>query len=199
MFAIFSILIVNLRRSTTGMALNAVRWSETASRTMGLSVLQMKLLVSGLAAFIAGVGGGFFAAQQKQAQPSAFATLLGLAWLAVLVTFGVRSNIAALLAALGFTITPALLLSYTTPTWAQLPVLLFGVGAILLAKNPEGTVHMQAMQFQQALRRFGGARAVPAATACAGRHDPRLADPEREPDTDHEVAGTDQAAEVPGP
>ena len=176
-FAIFSILIVNLRRSTTGMALNAVRWSETASRTMGLSVLQMKLLVSGLAAFIAGVGGGFFAIQQKQAQPNAFATLLGLAWLAVLVTFGVRSNIAALLAALGFTITPALLLSYTTPTWAQLPVLLFGVGAILLAKNPEGTVHMQAMQFQQGLRRLGGARAVPAATALRGTPRPTACRP----------------------
>ena len=182
-FAIFAILIVNLRRSTTGLALNAVRWSETASRTMGLSVLQMKLLVSGLAAFVAGVGGGFYATQQKQAAvPSPYATLLGLAWLAVLVTFGVRSNIAALLAAIGFTITPALLLSYTTPTWAQLPVLLFGVGAILLAKNPEGTVHMQAMQFQQSAPPFRGARAVPAATARAGRHDPRLTSPdERRP------------------
>ena len=69
-FAIFAILIVNLRRSTTGLALNAVRWSETASRTMGLSVLQMKLLVSGLAAFVAGVGGGVYATQQKAAVPS---------------------------------------------------------------------------------------------------------------------------------
>jgi branched-chain amino acid transport system permease protein len=189
-FAILSILIVNLRRSTTGLALNAVRWSETASRTMGLSVLQMKLLVSGLAAFVAGVGGGFYATMQKQAVPSTFATLLGLGWLAVLVTFGVRSNIAALLAAVGFTITPALLLSYTTPTWAQLPVLFFGVGAILLAKNPEGTVHMNAMQFQRQLQRFGGARAVPAATAFAGRHDPRLHPPESPPN-----GQADEAAE----
>jgi len=203
-FAIFAILIVNLRRSTTGLALNAVRWSETASRTMGLSVLQMKLLVSGLAAFVAGVGGGVYATQQKAAVPSLYATLLGLAWLAVLVTFGVRSNIAALLAAIGFTITPALLLSYTTPTWAQLPVLLFGVGAILLAKNPEGTVHMQAMQFQQMLHRFGGARPVPAATAFAGRHDPRLHEPaqneNRAGDADGgsqpDDTGQDQAAEV---
>jgi branched-chain amino acid transport system permease protein len=206
-FAIFAILIVNLRRSTTGLALNAVRWSETASRTMGLSVLQMKLLVSGLAAFVAGVGGGIYAAQQKAAVPSLYATLLGLAWLAVLVTFGVRSNIAALLAAIGFTITPALLLSYTTPTWAQLPVLLFGVGAILLAKNPEGTVHMQAMQFQQMLHRFGGARAVPAETAFAGRHDPRLHDPAQNESRDGDAeggsgpddTGRDQAAGVRRP
>ena len=97
-FAVFAILIVNLRRSTTGLALNAVRWSENASRTMGLSVIQMKMLVSGLAAFVAGVGGGLFAMARKQAIPLDYVTLLGLVWLAVLVTFGVRSNIAALLA-----------------------------------------------------------------------------------------------------
>lgn len=202
-FAILAVLIVNLRRSTTGLALNAVRWSETASRTMGLSVLQMKVLVSGLAAFVAGVGGGMFASQQKQAVPSQFATLAGLAWLAVLVTFGVRSNVAALLAAIGFVITPALFSTYLTTTWAQLPVLLFGVGAILLAKNPEGTIHMQAMQFQRMLRRFGGVRPVPAATGYAGRHDPRLTDGSaaREAGTDGdagEPAPTEDRAEVQG-
>ncbi|HEX5587421.1 MAG TPA: ABC transporter permease [Acidimicrobiia bacterium] len=177
-FAVLALLIVNLRRSTTGLALNAVRWSETASRTMGISVLQVKVLISALAAFVAGVGGGLYAVQQKQALPDQYATLIGLGWLAVVVTFGVRSNIAALLAAIGLTITPALFVTYTTPTWSQLPLFLFGVGAILLAKNPEGTVHMQAMQFQKMLRRFSGTRAVPAATAHAGRHDPRLAAPD---------------------
>jgi branched-chain amino acid transport system permease protein len=177
-FAVIALLIVNLRRSSTGLAMNAVRWSETASRTMGLSVLQMKVLVSGLAAFVAGVGGGMFASQQKQAVPSQFATLAGLAWLAVLVTFGVRSNIAALLAALGFVLTAPLLREFfgDGTLVSQLPVLFFGVGAILLAKNPDGTVHMQAMQLQRAIRRLGGVRAVPAATAYAGRHDPRLTD-----------------------
>jgi branched-chain amino acid transport system permease protein len=151
-FALLALFIVNLRRSTPGLAFNAVRWSETASRTMGLSVLQMKLLVSGLAAFVAGLGGGLYASQQKQAIPSQFPALAGLAWLAVLVTFGVRSNIAALLAAIAFVMMPVLLTTYASTPWDRLPVLLFGVGAILLAKNPEGTVHMQAMQLQRGLR-----------------------------------------------
>ncbi|MET0627631.1 MAG: branched-chain amino acid ABC transporter permease, partial [Acidimicrobiia bacterium] len=188
-FAVLAILIVNLRRSTTGLALNAVRWSETASRTMGISVLQVKVLISALAAFVAGVGGGLYAVQQKQALPDQYATLIGLGWLAVVVTFGVRSNIAALLAAIGITITPQLFVTYTTPTWSQLPIFLFGVGAILLAKNPEGTVHMQAMQFQGLLHRIGGTRAVPATTARAGRHDPRLTGPD----------DSAPAAEVDGP
>jgi branched-chain amino acid transport system permease protein len=200
-FAVLAILIVNLRRSTTGLALNAVRWSENASRTMGLSVIQMKMLVSGLAAFVAGVGGGIYALSFKQAIPLDYATLLGLAWLAVLVTFGVRSNIAALLAGLLFTFSPAFIqtvLKLDAP-WSDLPILLFGLGAIALAQNPEGTVHQQAMGFQRLLHkaRGGGARPVPAATAFAGRHDPRLDDDGPPPpgapqpdDTTAEVAGS---------
>ena len=164
-FAIFSLFIVNLRRSTAGLAFNAIRWSETASRTTGLNVLKMKLLVAGLAAFVAGIGGGLYALQENQAVPADYVTLLGLVWLAVLVTFGVRSNIAALLAAFVFTLSPTFNTTIL-PDWlggagihlsdtllSVLPVFAFGVGAILLAKNPEGTVHMQAMQFQQLLRR----------------------------------------------
>jgi branched-chain amino acid transport system permease protein len=198
-FAIFAVLIVNLRRSTTGLAMNAVRWSENASRTMGLSVITMKMLVSGLAAFVAGVGGGLYALSFKQAIPLDYATILGLVWLAVLVTFGVRSNIAALLAGLLFTFSPAFIqtvLKLQAP-WSDMPVLLFGLGAIALAQNPEGTVHQWAMGLQRALHRAqgGGARPVPAATAFAGRHDPRLHEDEPPPPpqpegTTAEVAGS---------
>ena len=182
-FAVIAILIVNLRRSTTGLALNAVRWSENASRTMGLSVIQMKMLVSGMAAFVAGVGGGLYAVSHKQAIPLDYVTLIGLVWLAVLVTFGVRSNIAALLAGCLFVISPAIFqtLLKLSSTWALVPTLLFGLGAIALAKNPEGTVHMWAMGFQRQVHRMSGARAVPAATAHSGRHDPRLQPPPDKP------------------
>ncbi len=182
-FAVIAILIVNLRRSTTGLALNAVRWSENASRTMGLSVIQMKMLVSGMAAFVAGVGGGLYAVSHKQAIPLDYVTLIGLVWLAVLVTFGVRSNIAALLAGCLFVISPAIFqtLLKLSSTWALVPTLLFGLGAIALAKNPEGTVHMWAMGFQRQVHRMSGARAVPAATAHAGRHDHRLQPPPDKP------------------
>jgi branched-chain amino acid transport system permease protein len=199
-FAIFAVLIVNLRRSTTGLALNAVRWSENASRTMGLSVITMKMLVSGLAAFVAGVGGGIYALSFKQAIPLDYATILGLVWLAILVTFGVRSNIAALLAGLLFVFSPAFIqtvLKLDAP-WSSLPILLFGLGAIALAKNPEGTVHQQAMGFQQMLHKAtrGGARAVPAATAYAGRHDPRLHEDDAPPPEPSQPDGT--TAEVAG-
>jgi branched-chain amino acid transport system permease protein len=154
-FALLAILTVNLRRSTTGLALNAVRWSETASRTMGLSIIQMKMLISGLAAFVAGIGGGFYALAHKQAVPVEYPILLGLVWLAVLVTFGIRSNIAALVAGCVFVVSPAFLSSTLKAhgVWVYVPTLLFGLGAIFLAMNPEGTVHQWAMGLQRVLHR----------------------------------------------
>jgi branched-chain amino acid transport system permease protein len=162
-FAVIAILVVNLRRSTTGLAMSAVRWSETASRTMGLSVIQMKMLISGLAAFVAGIGGGLYAMSTKQAVPLDYATLAGLVWLAVLVTFGVRSNVAALLAGMIFVLSPAFVQTYLqlSTTWAQVPTLLFGLGAVAVATNPEGTVHQQAMAVQRALYKLTHVRAAP--------------------------------------
>ena len=111
-FAIVALFIVNLRRSTTGLALNAVRWSEPGSRTLGISVVQMKIIVAGLGALVAGIGGGFLVTAQTSAQPANFATFLGVVWLAVLVTIGIRSNVAALVAGLAFTLLPALVQAY---------------------------------------------------------------------------------------
>lgn len=148
-FAIVALFIVNLRRSTTGLALNAVRWSEPGSRTMGISVVPMKIIVAGLGALVAGIGGGFLVTAQTTAQPANFATFLGVVWLAVLVTIGVRSNIAALVAGLAFTLVPGLFQAYL-PAWtAQIPPVLFGLGAIGVAKFPDGTV----AQYGQYLRR----------------------------------------------
>ncbi len=107
---------MNFRRSTTGLALNAARWSEAGARTSGISVVQMKVIAGALAALIAGIGGGLLALAQTTFQPSEFATFAGVVWLAVLVTIGVRSNAAALIAGLSFVMLPALSQAYL-PTW----------------------------------------------------------------------------------
>jgi branched-chain amino acid transport system permease protein len=143
-FCGISLFIVNLRRSTTGLALSAVRSSEAGARTIGVSVLQMKVLVAGAAAFVAGVGGVLLSMNQGGALPLNFATLAGVIWLAVLVTAGIRSNMAALAAGLLFTILPALTLEYLPKSFGQLPPILFGLGAILVAKNPDGWLTQQA-------------------------------------------------------
>jgi branched-chain amino acid transport system permease protein len=175
-FCVVSLLIVNVRRSTTGLALNAVRSSEAGSKTIGLSVLQMKLLVAGVAAFVAAVGGVILAMNQESALPANYATLGGIVWLAVLVTAGIRSNMAALVAGMMFTVLPGIAIEYLPGAWGQVPPVLFGLGAILVAKNPDGWMAQQADQIRWLWRRARGSLEV-TASASAGPRGPMAAVP----------------------
>ncbi len=139
-FVIIAALTVNLRRSTSGMALRAVRDSEAASRTLGLSVLQVKVIVGGLAAFVAAIGGGFLALYANVAQPQSYSTYEGLVWLAIVVTMGVRTITGAAVAGIMFTVMNAVFSTYVPTRWGQVPTILFGLGAIGVARNPEGVV-----------------------------------------------------------
>ncbi len=153
-FVIVALFIVNLRRSTTGLALNAARWSEDGARTTGISVVQMKVIAGALAAFIAGVGGGLLAVAQTTVVPSEFATFAGIVWFAALVTIGIRSTAAALIAGLSFVMLPALAQAYL-PSWTGnvLPVL-FGLGAMTAAKYPDGALAEQSRQLRRLLLRL---------------------------------------------
>lgn len=150
-FAVVALFIVNFRRSTTGLALNAARWSEAGAKMSGISVLQMKVIAGSLAALIAGIGGGLLVMAQTSFEPSEFATFAGVVWLAVLVTIGVRSNAAALLAGLAFVMLPALAQAYL-PAWTVnvMPVL-FGLGAVSAAKYPDGVLAEQSRRLRHVL------------------------------------------------
>ncbi len=159
-FVLVALFIVNFRRSTTGLALNAARWSEAGARTSGISVVQMKVIAGALAAFVAGVGGGLLAVAQTTVQPNEFATFAGIVWLAVLVTIGIRSNAAALVAGLAFVMLPALSQAYL-PTWtANCLPLLFGLGAVAVAKYPDGILAEQSRRLRRLLVRIPEAPAL---------------------------------------
>ncbi|HVC69363.1 MAG TPA: ABC transporter permease [Acidimicrobiales bacterium] len=150
-FMVVALFIVNFRRSTTGLAVNAARWSEAGARTSGISVVQMKVITGALAAFIAGIGGGLLVLAQTTFEPNEFATFAGVVWLAVLVTIGVRSNAAALVGGLAFVMLPALTQAYL-PSWtANLMPVLFGLGSISAAKYPDGVLAEQSRRFRHLL------------------------------------------------
>ncbi len=153
-FIIIALFIVNLRASTTGLALNAARWSEAGARTSGVSVVQMKMAAGAVAALIAGIGGGLLALAQTTFQSSEFATFAGIVWLAVLVTIGIRSNAAALLAGLALVMPPALLQAYA-PAWtANLVPVFFGLGAIAVARYPDGVLAEQGRRVRRLMVRM---------------------------------------------
>jgi branched-chain amino acid transport system permease protein len=167
-FLLAGLVVVNLRRSTTGLALSAVRDSEPAARTLGLSVVQMKVLAAALAAFVAAVGGGFLAIDSGGAQPASYDVFLGLVWLAVVVTVGVRSVAAAAIAGLAFAVLPGVFASYVPARLGDVPSLLFGLGAVLIAVTPDGVLAANARMIRRlAARRLPAGRppAGPAALA----------------------------------
>jgi branched-chain amino acid transport system permease protein len=155
-FALAALLVLNVQKSTTGLALNAVRGSPLGARSIGISVQHMKVLVSGIAAFVAGIGGAMYALSLGTALPTNYSSLLGLVWLAILVTLGIRSNTAALLAGVSYTVLAGVAQAYLPTAFNQVTPILFGLGAVQVAKFPNGAMTENARQVLWAWDRVRG-------------------------------------------
>src|SRR5262249_33108744 len=89
-----------------------------------------------------GIGGALIVMAQSPFQPASFATFQGVVWLAIFVTIGVRSNVAALIAGITF-VFPDALFQYYLPSLTHPPVILsvlFRLRAISAAKSPDGAL-----------------------------------------------------------
>jgi branched-chain amino acid transport system permease protein len=87
-----------------------------------------------------------------RATPASFNALIGIVWLAVVVTWGLRSVVGALLAGVAFSLFPALFSAYVPDTYAEVPVMLFGLGAIMVAREPRGIVAQTVDHWRHILR-----------------------------------------------
>jgi len=164
-FAMFVLILVglaalvihNLRRSSWGRAIAATRSSEIAANTSGVSVLRVKLGVFAISAAIAGIGGVFFASYQFNISNSSVVVETSLLWLATVVLFGIRRPAAAILAGIvsaaspiifnsGFHISFADFLSWNGTPSAEIPAILFGLGAVQLARYPDGVISITSAQ-----------------------------------------------------
>jgi branched-chain amino acid transport system permease protein len=162
-FLVAGILVVNLQRSTTGLRLAATRSSEEAASTLGIRIVNSKLLAFGFSAFLAGLGGGLYVTYAQRATPSqSFDALIGIVWLAVVVTWGVRSPVGALVAGLSFVVLPFLFSQHLSGAWLEVPTMMFGLGAIGLAREPRGAIY-QITDGRQRKRARRAAKALVAA------------------------------------
>src|SRR5690606_1294007 len=109
----------NLQRTTTGLTLAAVRSSEPASATLGISLVRARLTAFAVAAFIAGVGGGMLSITRGRAIPSSYSALFGLILLTVAVTWGIRSKLGALVAGVSLAVFPVIVTNVLSPSTAQ--------------------------------------------------------------------------------
>jgi ABC-type branched-subunit amino acid transport system ATPase component/ABC-type branched-subunit amino acid transport system permease subunit len=159
--AVLTWVVFNLQKSASGRAIIAVRNSEPASSTSGLSIVRTKLSIFTVSAAIAGFGGVLIATYNKAISDATFTTGSGLVWLATVVLFGIRKPQGAILAGLSLSATPAIFnngfhfaftpsflhwdgLGASTATYVS--SILFGLGAVQLAREPDGILAITAAQ-----------------------------------------------------
>jgi len=210
-FALITLLLHSLQRSASGRAMLAARSSEVAARTSGISPAKAKFAIFALSAAIAGFGGAMFGVVNGSVSASSAPPLVGLVWLAVAVTFGVRRPGGALLAGLGYSCTQLIFLwlandvvgnqtFHDLTTAVFFTPILFGLGAINLAKNPDGLLSLIGEQRAERRRKRELATAIAAAEAEAHggvvpEHEVVHAEPEPSPG---EVTAVEEpAAAVP--
>jgi branched-subunit amino acid ABC-type transport system permease component len=164
--------VILVRRGVSGKFLQALHVSETASASLGINATRSRIVAFALSAGIAGLGGGLLAMVQGQANYQAnFTPFAGLFWLVLVVTIGSRTVEGAVQAGLALALLPQLFQQLGIPLEYQ--YILFGLGALTFARNPEGILEAakrkQLAAVQRALdRRRGGSEAGAAPERDAG-------------------------------
>ena len=117
---IVSIAVIWVRSGTTGRCLDAMRGSEVAAASIGISRHRARIVAFALSAAIAGLGGGLLvvvhAPRRRQHRLRTSRPSFGLVWIVLVVTLGSRTVEGAINAAVGFVFFQAVVL----PTWIPL-------------------------------------------------------------------------------
>jgi ABC-type branched-subunit amino acid transport system permease subunit len=138
---VVSFLVILVRRGTIGTYLAAIRGSEVAAKSIGISVSRAKITVFALSAGIAGVGGALLTSQIQQANSQTFAYQYSLVIVVLVLTTGARTVEGALNASAAYIAVPEILSHW--PRWSVLQYALFGFGTINYVKHPEGVLEFQ--------------------------------------------------------
>ena len=141
-------MISNLRRSVSGRQLYAVRATQAAADSLGISAPATRLRLFAVSSALAGLGGVLLTVVDRGASSQSLPPLAGLMWLTVVVVLGVNRPAAAAVGGLALVLWPGLMgAGFTAPfglfSWSgvdstYLPAVLFGLAAVDLARNPDG-------------------------------------------------------------
>jgi branched-chain amino acid transport system permease protein len=138
-FLALGIALLVLRRGPIGRLLIALRDSPAACGTLGLNQRWFRVAVFSASAGIAGLSGALLGGLQGTLNATPFATLQSLPFLLIAVVAGVTSVSGAFFGGLLLMLLPVL--QSTSQSLAGLEFLVIGIGAILLARDPNGLVN----------------------------------------------------------
>ncbi len=151
-----TLMIHGLQRSSSGRMMEAVKAAEPAAVTGGISAIRGKLSIFAVSAALAGLGGVLLVTYDQHVTNTTYTTPVGLVWLATVVLWGIRRPSGAIAAAVTGTLFTGFLasgfhfsfISWTGTTSPYVPSVLFGLGAVVMAQNPDGllSLHEQSMR-----------------------------------------------------
>jgi branched-chain amino acid transport system permease protein len=152
---LLGLLVANVRRSSLGQRMLAVRSNERAAAAAGINVRNTKLAGFGIAAFIAGMAGALYAYNFGSVSYSRFGALAALGLIAFAYFGGITMVSGAVIAGIGAT---EGLFPHAFDAWFGLSgtwALLVGGFALIitLLVNPEGIAGTGYKKKQQKLRR----------------------------------------------
>jgi branched-chain amino acid transport system permease protein len=152
---LLAMLVANLRRSSLGLRMLAVRSNERAAAAAGIDVRNTKLGAFGIASFIAGMAGALYAYNFGSVSFSRFGAFTALGLIAFAYFGGITMVSGAVIAGIGAT---EGLLPHAFDKWFGLSgnwaLLIGGFGLVItLLLNPEGIAGSGYKKKQQKLRR----------------------------------------------
>ena len=153
---VVSVVVIQLREGTIGRTLTALRGSEVAAASIGISPARARIVAFAVSAAIAGLGGALLSMHQQNVNYTVnFGPVTALFWLVVVVALGSRTVEGAIQAGAAFALFEPLVLRGELFAWIlrgedHLPgvfplpgnwrLILFGLMAIQFARHPEGLV-----------------------------------------------------------
>jgi len=177
-FVVVSVAVIQIREGTVGRTLRALRGSEIAAESIGISPARARITAFAVSAFIAGLGGAMLSIHQQNVNYSNnFSPFAALFWLVLVVSLGSRTVEGAAQAGAAYALFDAVVLRGALFGWllrgdGRIPGLfpispkwrfiLFGLGTLQFARHPEGLVEhgkrRAALRTEQLLARRQRAR-----------------------------------------
>lgn len=155
-FGLTAAAVIQIREGTVGRTLRALRGSEVASQSVGISPARARVTAFAVSGFIAGLGGAMLSLHQENVNyASNFAPFAALFWLVLVVSLGTRTVEGAAFAGASYALIDAIVFKGAIVGWVLrseeripdvFPVspkwrfVLFGLAAIQFARHPEGLV-----------------------------------------------------------
>jgi ABC-type branched-subunit amino acid transport system permease subunit len=155
-FVVASLAVIQIREGTIGRTFRALRGSQVAAESIGISPARARVTAFAVSAFLAGLGGAMLSMHQENVNyESNFSPFQALFWLVLVVSLGSRTVEGAAQAGAAFALFDNVILKGALFGWilrdpdripGVFPIspkwrfILFGLGTIQFARHPEGLV-----------------------------------------------------------